>query len=153
LFNTRTGLSNPEWQQDLQQYEAISKPELNQLLNSRLFAVTRRSLTADLQELAKLGWLHYSERDRHYRRVGQFPAYLGAKQLVQLSTTQAIDLLQFLQPDLGTIAQNHAGNIRGIQRFFLHLDYIPPPTSWIRSMIYKKNSARYGSKIRFLPSI
>lgn len=127
LFSTQTGLSKTEWQQDLQQYETMSKSELNQLLNSRLFAVTRRSLTADLQELAKLGWLHYSERDRHYKRVDQFPAYPGAKQLVQLSTSQAIDLLQFLQPDLGAIAQNHAGDVRGIQRFFLHLDYITPP--------------------------
>ncbi|MBD2023918.1 TIGR03985 family CRISPR-associated protein [Leptolyngbya sp. FACHB-711] len=126
LFNAQMGLSEREWRQDLQQYEAISKPDLNQLLNSRLFAVTRRSLTADLQELAKLGWLHYLERDRHYRRVTQFPAYPGAKQLAKLSTVQAIDPLELFQPDLGTIVQNHAGNVRGIQRFFLHLDYITP---------------------------
>lgn len=126
LFNAQVSLSEKEWRQDFQQYEAMSKSDLNQLLNSRLFAVTRRSLTADLQELAKLGWLQYSERDRHYRRVTQCPTHSGAKQLGKLSTTQAIDWLQFFQPDLGAIAQNHAGNIRGIQRFFLHLDYITP---------------------------
>lgn len=126
LFAPDAAVTEAEWQQDFQQYEAMPKPDLNRLLNSRLFAVTRRSLAADLQELARLGWLQYSERDRSYRRVVQFPAYPGARQLARPTTTQAIDPLQFLQPDLGAIAQNHAGNVRGIQRFFLHLDYIIP---------------------------
>lgn len=136
LFDAQCGVSETQWQQELQQYEAIPKPDLQKLLNSRLFAVTRRSLSADLQELAKLGWLQYSQQDRpedgakhhrHYQRVRQFPAYPGAKQVLKLSATQTSDLLQFLQPDLEAIAQKHAGNIRGIQRFFLHLDYITPP--------------------------
>lgn len=126
LFNAQTGLSQQEWQQDFQHYEAIPKSNLNHLLNNRLFAVTRRSLATDLQELAQLGWLQYSEQERHYRRTTQFPSYPGGKQLGKLPAAQAIDLLQFLQPDLGAIAQNHASNVRGIQRFFLHLDYITP---------------------------
>lgn len=118
------GISEVQWRQELLQYEAIAEPDLEKLLNSRLFAVTRRSLTTDLQELAKLGWLQYLEQNRHYRWVERLPAYPGTKPLMKLSTTQAIDLLQFLQPDLGAIAQNHAGDVRGVQRFFLHLDYI-----------------------------
>lgn len=126
LFGTETGLSETEWQQDLQQYEKLPKRDLQKLLDKRLFAVTRRSLSADLQELAKLGWLEYSEQDRRYRRVAQFPDYPVAKPLERLTTAPVVDSLQFLQPDLGAIAQNHAANVRGIQRFFLHLDYIIP---------------------------
>lgn len=119
------GVLEAQWRQDLQHYEAILADDLEKPLRSRLFAVTRRSLSADLQELAKLGWLQYLEEKRHYRRVVHL-AYSGAKRLERLKLTQAVDSLQFLQPDLGAIAQNHAGNIRGVQRFFLHLDYIIP---------------------------
>jgi len=53
-----------EWRQSLQQHDAIPDMALDELLQRRLFAVTRRSLHADLQILTELGWL---KRQKYHR--------------------------------------------------------------------------------------
>jgi len=115
LFNAKTGLVQSEWQRSLLTHSSIS--DLDQILQQRLFAVTRRSLQADLQILQQLGWLEYQQQK--YHRVSNFP--------FRPLTTPEAPATNFLnQEDLADIAQNHAQQICGVQRFFFKLDYVIP---------------------------
>ncbi|MBW4641476.1 MAG: TIGR03985 family CRISPR-associated protein [Goleter apudmare HA4340-LM2] len=125
LFERKTGLVKSEWKRSLLAHTTI--PQLDELLQQRLFGITRRSLQADLQILQELGWLEY--REQKYHRVSNFPS-----RPITIpeppSTNFSSYALNFLnQEDLADIAQNHAQQICGVQRFFFHLDYVIPPTS------------------------
>ncbi|MFE1744288.1 hypothetical protein [Coleofasciculus sp. H7-2] len=63
IFDTQIGVSESEWRRSLCSHDTIPA-KLDELLEQRLFAVTRRSLQADLQILAQIGWL---KRDGHYK--------------------------------------------------------------------------------------
>lgn len=114
LFDSNTGLSEREWKRSLLAHNAVSN--LDEILRKRLFAVTRRSLQADLQILAELGWLQ--NRGQKYHRV---------KQLLSrpLTTIHHNNELPFInQEDLAEIAQNLSQEICGVRRFFFKLDYV-----------------------------
>jgi CRISPR-associated protein (TIGR03985 family) len=127
LFNEKTGIVSHQWQQLLLAYTGITEFKLKKILNQRLFGVTRRSLQGDLEILAKLGWLVY--KNEKYYRVSEFPPHpVTSKDEIYPSKLSAYEL-NFLHEDLVAIAQNHSQQINGIQRFFLGLDYVIPPTT------------------------
>jgi len=122
IFDARTGVSELEWQQSLQQHDAISDKALDKLLQRRLFAVTRRSLFADLQILTELGWL--KRQGQKYHRVHDLPTRPVAVSSKQLNARLNTDDLAFLNPDLETFAQSFSQPVGGFRRFFLEVDYI-----------------------------
>ena len=112
-----------QFQQSLQQYDAVPD-DLHMLLwQTRLFGVTRRTLASDLQRLADIGWV--KRNGNRYERVHQFPtrplAVMEGETEIRLATS---DLAFLTQPDLAAIANNLAQDINGQQRFFVHLDYV-----------------------------
>jgi CRISPR-associated protein (TIGR03985 family) len=121
LFTPQTGLSVKTWRQSLQQYVSIPDEQLQQWLQKRLFAVTRRSLFADLQILTELGWL--TSDGTSYYRVQQFPNRPFTQ---EWNTADPLGLpdLGFLNPNLETIAQSLSQPIADVQRFYLEVDYI-----------------------------
>jgi CRISPR-associated protein (TIGR03985 family) len=125
IFDAKNGVPELEWRQSLQQHDAIPNMALDELLQRRLFAVTRRSLYADLQILTELGWL--KRRGKHYHQVHNLPTRPIDKSL-QPARLSAY-ALNFLHPDLETIAHSHSQQVGGIQRFFLQVDYIILPST------------------------
>jgi CRISPR-associated protein (TIGR03985 family) len=116
LFNAQTGVSEIEWKRSLLAHDDIA--DLDQLLQRRLFGVTRRSLLADLQILTSLGWL---KRQRQaYYRIYKFPDH--PRQKIKISSYSA----NFLHPELANIAQNLSSSDTNIERFKLHVDYVIP---------------------------
>jgi hypothetical protein len=71
LFNPKTGISEAEWKKSLLSHAGIEKPKLNQLLQQRLFGVTRRCLQGEFKTLAELGWLKYINQEYYF--VSEFP--------------------------------------------------------------------------------
>lgn len=127
LFHSEIGISETEWRQELQQHDAIPDKTLNDFLQQQLFAVTRRTLLSDLHILKDLGWLH--QCGQKYTLVSEFPS-LPVKDISEAAGRRRNNYeLNFLHPDLEAIAQTHAQKIGGIQRFFLHTDYIIPPNA------------------------
>ncbi|BAY21109.1 hypothetical protein NIES2100_08540 [Calothrix sp. NIES-2100] len=147
LFNTKTGILESQWKRSLLAHLSISnsvedtKPsaaknpcslksesDLDELLQRRLFGVTRRSLQADLEILEELGWLKYQQQT--YHRVNNLPSRPMTTNLAAASTKLHSDELNFLnQEDLAAIAQNLSQEICGIRRFFCQLDYVIPRTT------------------------
>jgi len=114
LFNSHTGLNEETWKQSLLSHVHISN--LDEILQKRLFGITRRSLQADLQILEELGWLE--NRDQKYYRVKHLPSR-------PITTKHNYNELYFLnQVDLEEIAENLSQKIAGVQRFFFKLDYV-----------------------------
>ncbi|MBX9256500.1 TIGR03985 family CRISPR-associated protein [Desmonostoc muscorum CCALA 125] len=127
LFNEKTGIVSHQWQELLLAYTGITEFKLNEILNQRLFGVTRRSLQGDLEILAKLGWVLY--KNEKYYRISEFPLRpITSRDEIYPSKLSAYEL-NFLHEDLVAIAQNHSQQINGIQRFFIGLDYVIPPTT------------------------
>ncbi|MFN6460317.1 MAG: TIGR03985 family CRISPR-associated protein [Nostoc sp. DedVER02] len=122
LFYPKTGLLESEWKRSLQQHDAIPDIDIDELLQQRLFAVTRRTLFADLQILADLGWLKVA--DKQYYRVQNFPSRPSARELEPVSNRLGVYDLGFLNPNLEAIAQNLSQPIQNVQRFHLEVDYI-----------------------------
>jgi CRISPR-associated protein (TIGR03985 family) len=81
-------------------------------------------LAGDLQTLTQLQWLKYDQRK--YHRVQLFPIRPAMSQDVLKERQLATYDLNFLPPDLALIAQNYSQQTNGIQRFFLHVDYVVP---------------------------
>jgi CRISPR-associated protein (TIGR03985 family) len=115
LFESQSSIPEAEWRQALQQHDRIPTPTLNELLQRPLFAVTRRTLFADLQILTELGWLQ--RQDQQYFLVQNFP-------LSPADTTPPPPESAFLHPDLAAIAASFSQPIGGNPRFFLEVDYI-----------------------------
>jgi CRISPR-associated protein (TIGR03985 family) len=120
LFNADSTLSPDDWLQSLRQHDACPV-HIDRLLQSRLFAVTRRTLAEDLQILVKLGWL--KQQGQTYQRVQTYPTRPYAA-LTPSSSTELSNI--FVQTDLALIASNLNQHLNGHQRFFIHLDYIIP---------------------------
>ncbi|RUS92957.1 hypothetical protein [Trichormus variabilis] len=75
LFDAKTGLNPEDWKHCLLSHVHISN--LDEILDKRLFGVTRRSLQADLQILEELGWLE--NREQKYHRVKSLPSrFIGS---------------------------------------------------------------------------
>ncbi|MBV6626166.1 MAG: TIGR03985 family CRISPR-associated protein [Rivularia sp. (in: Bacteria)] len=124
---TQTGIIAADWKQSLISHVGIKESKLNKLLRERLFSVTRRSLQGDLEVLVSLGWLVY--KNQKYFSVNEFPLRpLSVKDELNKAKFSAFEL-NFLHDDLVAIAQNHSQEINGIQRFFVHLDYVIPKST------------------------
>ncbi len=122
LFYPKTGLVESEWRRSLQQHDAIPDADLDELLQQRLFAVTRRTLFADLQILTELGWLKLA--DKQYYRVQNFPSRPSVRELEPVNNRLGVYDLGFLNPNLEAIAQNLSQPIQNVQRFYIEVDYI-----------------------------
>ncbi|RUS96158.1 hypothetical protein DSM106972_088290 [Dulcicalothrix desertica PCC 7102] len=97
-----------------------NKKTLEQILDLRLFAVTRRTLQRDLEILAELGWLRYE--NQKYYNVTKFPSRpVNSCENIPLKSDYE---LNFMHADLACIAENLSNQINGVQRFFLQLDYV-----------------------------
>jgi CRISPR-associated protein (TIGR03985 family) len=142
IFDPQIGVSESQWRRSLQQHDAMPA-ELDKLLNQRLFAVTRRSLQADLQILTQIGWL---KRDGHYyMRVTNFPT----RQLINNRLTPYELALPNL--DLAATTQSLSQPIRGIQRFFLEVDYIVSQTNQDRVEDWQEKLKHYWQQIATPP--
>lgn len=115
LFSEATGLQRKDWMKSLKQHDSLPE-NIADILASRLFGVTRRSLYDDLQILDKLGWV--KRQGNQYRLVDEFPS----RPQDRISETDSA----ILQPDLAAIATNLSRRINGWQRFFLQVDYVVP---------------------------
>lgn len=124
LFEPESVSELVEWRRSLLSHDTIAEATLNQLLQRRLFAVTRRSLHADLQMLTELGWL--KRQGQRYYQVSQLPNRPIDGNLEPDSTRMSAYSFNFLHPDLAAIAQNHSRQVGDIQRFFLRVDYVIP---------------------------
>ncbi|HBL14412.1 MAG TPA: TIGR03985 family CRISPR-associated protein [Cyanobacteria bacterium UBA11162] len=121
IFDRTIGVSQSEWRRSLSLHDA-TPPKLDKLLKQRLFAVTRRSLQADLQILTKLGWL---KRDgHHYQRVTNFPNSPVTGSAKTNNTQFDTYDLALLNLDLADLAQSLKEPIAGEKRFFFEVDYI-----------------------------
>ncbi len=127
IFDPKTGVSPSEWRRSLLSHDAIPDTTLDELLQRRLFAVTRRSLHTDVQILTQLGWL--KRQGQNYYRVSQFPQHPIDNSLEPDTTRVSAYTLNFLHPDLANIAQNLSQQVGKIQRFNLHVDYVIPKTT------------------------
>ncbi|HAA31897.1 MAG TPA: TIGR03985 family CRISPR-associated protein [Cyanobacteria bacterium UBA8553] len=124
LFNARTNIEEPEWRRQIEQHAGIEEKVLSEWLQKPLFSLTRRMLCGDLQALVQLQWLEYHHRQ--YHRVKLCPARpTGSHENFQDAKLRA-DELNFLPPDLAAIAHILSQEINGIQRFFLHVEYVIP---------------------------
>ncbi|WP_448573473.1 TIGR03985 family CRISPR-associated protein [Trichothermofontia sp.] len=112
-----------QWRQALQQHTRLRDAELDACLSNRLFARTRRSLQADFQALVELQWL--DRQPPYYIKVNSFLPYPTRSALNCLDARFESDVLNFLNPDLASLA-SLSQVIGGYQRFFLHVDYIVP---------------------------
>ncbi|MDJ0796790.1 MAG: TIGR03985 family CRISPR-associated protein [Calothrix sp. MO_167.B12] len=162
LFHSRFGIAEAEWKNTLTSHVGMVARELDEILQQRLFGVTRRSLQADLQILVDLGWLVYT--NRKYYRVREFPVY-PINNSDDKNSVRLLAYENFMQEDLRAIAQNNSDKINGVQRFFIHLDYVIPKITidmvenwqWKLKEIWANNpippikiiysSARVGSNI------
>ncbi|MEH2295162.1 TIGR03985 family CRISPR-associated protein [Nostoc sp.] len=124
LFSENTGIVASHWQKLILAHTGLNEPELNTLLQRRLFGVTRRSLQADLETLAKLGWLVY--KYQKYYRVCEFPPRLITTRDEGTTAKVGAYELNFMHEDLVGFAENHSQKINGVQRFFLKVDYVIP---------------------------
>jgi CRISPR-associated protein (TIGR03985 family) len=122
IFHPQTGLSESQWRNMLQQHAPIPDKTLDKLLQTRLFAITRRSLAADLRILAEQGWLEC--QNQHYHRVRDLPYFPSSSSSDPISARLHPYNLAFLNLDLNEIAQNLSQPIGGFRRFFLGVDYI-----------------------------
>jgi CRISPR-associated protein (TIGR03985 family) len=127
IFDAKSGVPASEWRQSLQQHDAIPNMVLDELLQRRLFGVTRRSLHADVQILTELGWLKHQAQK--YHRVRDFPTRPVAVSSEPSDTRLNAYDLALVNPDLETIARNLSQPIGGMQRFFLEVDYIISQTN------------------------
>lgn len=122
LFSVEGGISEAEWRRSLQQHDAISDAILDELLQRRLFAVTRRSLQGDLYVISELGWLQ--RQGQKYYRAMQFPPLPLSRSTHSQGDFFSRDRFTFLHPDLEWTVQNFSDRSLQGQRFFLEVDYI-----------------------------
>lgn len=149
LFDTSTGVAELEWQRTLLQHDAISAAKLSSMLQKRLFAVTRRSLYADLQILVELGWL--KRQGQSYCRVHDLPNRPIASSWEPVSVKPTANDLSFLNPDLAIIAQGLSQPVGGRARFFLEVDYIISQTNQDRVEDWQDKLKRLWEKTTVPP--
>jgi len=126
LFDEVIGCSELEWRESLSQ-NACSPENLEELLESRLFGVTRRSLAEDLTTLAEMGCLKKGHRSQ-YNKVQDWPVQMRVSANF-LTPSQTAITFNFLQPDLAAIAENLSQELGGYPRFFLQVEYVVPRTT------------------------
>ncbi len=101
------------------------------LLDGRLFAVTSRNLKDhDFQSLVKLGWLKTKRLNKQdiYMKIDEFPDLF----LSSIENEVEVDREQFTHEELSAFNNSLAQPINGIQRFFIHTEYIIHPRLYNR---------------------
>jgi CRISPR-associated protein (TIGR03985 family) len=106
------------------------------LSDGRLFAVTSRNLKDhDFQSLVNLGWLKIKklkEQDT-YLKVDEFPQFFLTR-LEDVETQSE----QFTNEELSAFNNSLSQPINGIQRFFIHAEYIIHPQLYNRVELLQK---------------
>ena len=149
IFDPKSGVPASEWRQSLQQHDAIPDKVLDELLQRKLFAVTRRSLHADLQILTELGWL--KRQSQKYHRVRDLPTRPVAVSSEPFNTRLNAYDLAFVNPDLECIARNLSQPVGGFQRFFLEVDYIISQTNQDRVEDWQDKLRQFWEQIPIPP--
>ncbi|MCU0543413.1 MAG: TIGR03985 family CRISPR-associated protein [Oscillatoriaceae cyanobacterium Prado104] len=89
--------------------------------NGRLFAVTGKNLEFDFETLIKMGWLKIAQvkgvGKKMYLKVAKFPAI----ESLNLSNNTGNFITQ---ADFTALAENYNQPINGVQRFFMHVEYV-----------------------------
>ncbi len=124
LFDSDLGTDRTPWTTTFCELYATDLQTLQTLFNKsdRLFAITGRSLENDFESLVKLGYLTFQNKPdgkpykNRYQKLATPPAILTAEN----STTAA----EFIQTDLSEFVDSLAQPLQGIQRFFLHAEYV-----------------------------
>jgi CRISPR-associated protein (TIGR03985 family) len=125
LFALGTGIQEADWRHLIGIHAGIDDKTLSTWLQTPLFALTRRMLAGDLQTLTQLQWLKYDKRK--YYQVRSLPPRPATSFKIPKERQLVTYDLKFLPPDLALIAQNYSQQSDGIQRFFIHVDYVVPP--------------------------
>ncbi len=106
------------------------------LSDGRLFAVTSRNLKDhDFQSLVNLGWLKIKklkEQDT-YLKIDEFPQFFLTR-LEDVETQSE----QFTNEELSAFNNSLSQPINGIQRFFIHAEYIIHPQLYNRVELLQK---------------
>lgn len=106
------------------------------LSDGRLFAVTSRNLKDhDFQSLVNLGWLKTKKINNQvtYLKIDKFPEFF----LVRLEDVET-HLKQFTNEELSAFNNYLSQPINGIQRFFIHAEYIVHPKLYNRVELLQK---------------
>ncbi|SRR5579883_39739 len=143
LFKSNLSIEKNKWCQSFQQLYPITLDELENLLSSatitqklkktskkslpegRLFAVTGKNLEYDFETLVKLGWLQLQTNEKgelqrnRFCKVSQFPTLA-----VSASRELLIESELYTHLELASFHENFSQKINGIQRFFIHVEYI-----------------------------
>ncbi len=130
LFETDTGIDRADWCKAFCEIVDVTRSELERLLDrhDRLFAVTGRSLENNFETLVKAGCLRFQPKSddkfhkTRYEKVETFPAILAETTTENSLATAA----EFIQTDLSEFVDALAQPIQGVQRFFLHTEYVVP---------------------------
>ncbi|MEA5420423.1 TIGR03985 family CRISPR-associated protein [Spirulina sp. CCNP1310] len=108
------GIEGADWVEEVSEAVRLERERVAAVLGVKLFAVTRRSLAADLKDLVALGGLQQGAGD--YQRVERLP--WGEGEGVSLP---------LVNEDLKAIVDNLWEPLKGQRRFFVEVDYIVPP--------------------------
>ncbi len=109
----------------------VELSEWRERLQQRLFGVTRRSLADDLRLLVELGLLQ--RRGHKFELLERLPTWVTepvAKTLPRdrsqgaSSGTRASGDVLFANLDFASLAQRYVQPVAGVQRFFVHVDYV-----------------------------
>ncbi|MEO1375027.1 MAG: TIGR03985 family CRISPR-associated protein, partial [Cyanobacteria bacterium J06635_10] len=152
LFGSSLKVDENQWCQSFVKYYSIQDDELNNLLergitkkkdqntqqddtssstnnqfskslpNGRLFAVTSRNLKDnDFQSLINLGWLKILKVNSQviYQKIHKFPEFFFSH-----LETEEMKPEQFTNHELSAFNNSLSQPINGIQRFFIHTEYI-----------------------------
>jgi CRISPR-associated protein (TIGR03985 family) len=128
LFEGARHIEPTPWMRSFCTWFDLDTIALQQLLNKsdRLFAITRRSLESDFEALVKLGCLTFQQKSKgafyknRYQKVTALPTILSEPEFHLNFATAA----EFIQTDLSEFVDSLAQPIQGVQRFFLHTEYV-----------------------------
>ena len=129
LFEGNRGCDRLPWCNSFCNAFKVTQFELEALLekSGRLFGVTGKSLEADFKSLVGLGCLTFQVKldgttdNNQYNKVETLPTIL----LEPIATgMSSLSSSEFIQTDLYEFVDSLAQPIQGIQRFYLHTDYI-----------------------------
>lgn len=148
LFKSSLSIGKDEWMKSFQRLYSIEFNDLESLLRLgiipkqgktqkqpqlaeyRLFGVTGRLLQYDFENLVEMGWLQFQldkngkPQRRQFCKVLEFPD-------LAISNPNAVRIegIEFLDAELAEIAINYHQKINGIQRFFIHTEYVVSKTA------------------------
>jgi hypothetical protein len=91
----------------------------------RLLGVTGKNLEYDFSTLVEMGWLQQQTNEKGEPHRHRFCKVSKAPNSAILSqTNKPIESEHFTHPDLAILNENLSQKINGIQRFFIHVEYI-----------------------------